>query len=207
MFTFAALAVIVAFGISGQAQAQGIVGQNPHLKLTVAGHIPPAEGVTPDVNPPLVGGSLSLGVLPPTDGSGNPEWPCFGGDTDCSGIAAGGWVQGVPLVVWSKADCKNTVCAQLLWWFQDNSTDTTDDLIITLEVKQGTKVIMNTGPLDFGPNAYTGDTVYLTSYAAFGTAECAVGTCHNPATGEAVLTATVQVGSSTAHSTLDFLLK
>lgn len=213
---FAALAVIVAFGVRGQAQAQAVAGQNQHAKLTMASPIQPTEDMTPDLeaqlfgvvnHPPLVGGSLAMGVIPPLDGSGDDEWPCFGGGADCSAIASGGYVSGYPNVGWSKSGCNNKACAQLIWWVLLNSSDTTDDVIITIEVKQGTKVINYSGPIDFGPQA--AGTYYLTDdYLGFGTKECASGeTCGKASTGLATMTATIQVGSSSAHSTLTFLLQ
>jgi len=197
MFMIAALAVIVAFGVSG-LQAQSAVG---NAKLTAVTKVP-TEGVSPDATiPGLIGGELAMGTLPPTDGSGNPYWPCFtgGSDADCSAIPAGGWVSGIPFITWSKSGCLNTTCAQLTWWFQDNTTDATDDLIITITAKQGSKTVLNSGALDFGPNPFPGGVlVVLTSYVGFGTEECAVGTCKNPASGDVTLETEVQVGSSKA---------
>jgi hypothetical protein len=197
MFMVAALAVIVAFGVSG-LQAQNVAA---NVKLTPVTKVP-TEGVSPDAAPAaLIGGELGMGVIPPIDGSGYYEWPCFtgGSNPDCSGIPAGGWVSGIPFITWSKTGCKNTVCAQLTWWFADNTTDATDDLIITITAKQGSKTLLNSGALDFGPNPFAGGyLVVLTDYVAFGTDECATGTCKNPAAGDATLTAEVQVGTAKA---------
>ena len=198
MFMVAALAVIVAFGVS-ELQAQSVVGMNP--KLTAVAKVP-TEGVSPDATiPGLIGGELAMGTLPPADGGGNAYWPCFtgGSDADCSAIPAGAWVSGIPSITWSKTGCTNATCAQLTWWFQDNTTDATDDLIITLTAKEGVKTIMNSGALDFGPNPFAGGyLVVLTAYVGFGTGECAVGTCRNPSAGDATLTAEVQVGTAKA---------
>jgi len=193
---FAALAVIVVFGVSGlQAQVAG------NAKLTAVTKVP-TSGVSPDATVPgLIGGELGLGVLPPADSSGYAYWPCFTGDSDadCSSIPAGGWVSGIPYIDWSKSGCTNQICTQLTWWFQDNTTDATDDLVITVTAKQGSKYILNSGALDFGPNPFAGGyLVVLTAYEGFGTSECAVGTCSNPKPGDAVVETEVQVGSSTA---------
>jgi len=197
IFMFAALAVIVAFGVSG-LQAQSAVGK---VNLTVVAKVPTA-GISPDFTPPgLIGGELAMGVIPPPDSGGNAYWPCFtgGSDADCSSIPAGGWVSGIPYITWSKTGCTNTACAQLTWWFQDNTTDVTDDLIITITAKEGTKTILNSGALDFGPNPYPGgNLVVLYTDIGFGTSECAVGTCKNPTAGDVTLTVEAQVGTAKA---------
>jgi len=48
------------------------------------------------------------------------------------------------------------MCAQAINWYQDNSGDTTDELLWSIEVEQGTKIIYDSGTQDYGPNPYGG---------------------------------------------------
>jgi hypothetical protein len=201
MFMSAALAATAALGVPGPALAQDSAGFDPHLKLVAVAKIPMPD-ISPDTAAPaLLGGPLSLGVLPPLDGSGNEYWTCFtgGSDPDCSSIPAGGWVSGIPYLFWPKKTCTNkeTACAQLTWWFQDNSTDTTDDLIITISANQGKKFILYE-TIDVGPNPYSGYLVWVSIDVAFGPGNCGTETCSKPVDGEATLQALAIVGSSTA---------
>jgi hypothetical protein len=201
MFMLAALAVTTALGVSGQAPAQDSAGFDPHPTLVAVGKIPMPD-ISPDTAAPaMLGGPLALGVLPPLDGSGNEYWTCFTGyGADCSSIPAGGWVSGIPYLFWSKKTCTNkkTACAQLTWWFQDNSTDTTDDLIVTISANQGKKFILYQ-TLDAGSNdLYSDNLIWVTIDVAFGPGNCGTETCSKPVDGEATLQALAIVGSSTA---------
>jgi hypothetical protein len=202
MFMLAALAVTAALGVPGQALAQDSAGLDPHLKLVAVAKIPMTD-ISPDTAAPaLLGGPLALGVLPPLDSSGNEYWACFtgGSDPDCSSIPAGGWVSGIPYLFWSKKTCtsKKTACAQLTWWFQNNSTDTTDDLIVTISANQGEKFILYQ-TFDAGSNdLYSGHLIWVTIDVGFGPGYCGTETCSKPVDGEATLQALALVGSSTA---------
>jgi hypothetical protein len=87
---------------------------------------------------------------------------------------------GVPYFTWSLADCDGTTngtqapyvwdggatwspsaingyyvpCGQINNFYEDWTGDTTDDLLITMEVKQGASVIADSGIQDWGPNPY-----------------------------------------------------
>ena len=208
---FAALAAIVTFGVCGQAQAQAAAITTPKAMLTAvqktSGDVSP-DGVSPAVKlPGLIGGELAMGVLPPLDGSSYPYWPCLAGGTDCSTIPGGGWVSGYPFMTWSLSSCNGVNCGQLTWWFQDNTTDSTDDLVITLTAKQGANFIYNSGPINFGPNPFSGDIVIGTFYPTFGPGNCAVGTCATPVSGKVTLGALAQVGKIKATSTATMYLQ
>ena len=204
MFMFAALAVIVALGVCGQVQAQEL--QIHPGKFTIVGRVPVVQDAAPDVAiPALLGEDLSMAVIPAADGSGNPYWPCFTGSSsqpDCDTIPSGGVVTGVPYLTWSKTTCTAKVatapCAELTWWFQDDSTDVTDDLIVTLKAIQGAKTLW-TDILNAGPNPFSGYIIVLTDGIAFGPGDCLNGgTCKKPAAGEVTLEATVTVGTESA---------
>src|SRR5579862_3933275 len=90
---FAALALMVAFGVSGQALAQEsvITITNPDFQLLSATHF---GIVPPDSAPDATGlyqGIVAMGPLPAT---GTNDWPCFAGNAACPTIAAGGLVIG-----------------------------------------------------------------------------------------------------------------
>ena len=46
-------------------------------------------------------------------------------------------------------------CTQIATWYEDNTNDTTDDLLQKIVVTQGSKVIYDSGTADFGPAAVT----------------------------------------------------
>ncbi len=118
-------------------------------------------------------------VLPPTDGSGLDEWPCQptsgSNSADCSSIADGGLVVGIPYYTWSYADCDassstSTNCGQVLWSYEDDTGDNTDDLVVSVVAKQGTAFLLDTGSTNLGVNsAAVGSTVVLSKDVAFGT--------------------------------------
>jgi hypothetical protein len=109
-------------------------------------------------------------------------WPCFGsydGSTsstanpDCEYfedsfyspktvyIPTNAAVLGTPSYTWSLADCdasSSTVlpCGQTNTWYEDDSNDSTDELLYIIEVTQGSSVIADSGTVDFGPNVYGG---------------------------------------------------
>jgi hypothetical protein len=158
-----------------------------------------------------------FGALPPVDGGGNDEWPCFSGSSDpnaadCSQISAGGVVIGTPAYTWSLASCNGNTsaspnCGQLFWFYEDDTGDSTDNLIVSLTVKQGTNFILATGNIDLGPNSFPpGSIVVIYDDTAFGTMGetgknngfCAGSkkTCANPLKGIATVNFTTKVGAS-----------
>ncbi len=158
-----------------------------------------------------------FGALPPVDGGGNDEWPCFAGSSDpnaadCSQISAGGVVIGTPAYTWSFANCNGNTstspnCGQLFWFYEDDTGDSTDHLIVSLTVKQGTDFILATGNVDLGPNSSpAGSIVVISDDTAFGTLGetgknngfCAGSkkTCANPLKGIATVNFTTKVGAS-----------
>jgi hypothetical protein len=156
--------------------------------------------------------SQGFGVLPPLDGSGADEWPCFGGSADCSTIAPGGVVIGAPAYTQSLAACdadsaSSTNCGQVFWFYEDDTGDNTDDLIVSIVVKQGLNYILDTGNFDFGPNPFpAGSVIIISDDVAFGTlgetgknnGYCAGSkkVCSDPVAGVATVTVTTKVGAS-----------
>jgi hypothetical protein len=161
-----------------------------------------------------------FGALPPVDGGGNDEWPCFpnqnANGADCSQIATGGVVTGTPGYTFSYAACdansaSSTNCGQIYWFYEDDTNDNTDDLIVSITVKQGSNFVLATGNFDFGPNPFPpGSIVVISDDAAFGTlgetgknnGYCAGSkkTCSDPFQGEATVVVTTKVGPSKISS-------
>lgn len=116
---------------------------------------------------PCTGGSSSTGANPdcPTIGSptilfpanatavGNPAfvWQLkntagSGNGQGCDALINGTGHLGVPYLP----------CGQVETWYEDDSNDTTDELLYSMEAVQGEKTIYTTGTVDFGPNTYAG---------------------------------------------------
>ena len=169
----------------------------------------------------LVQLSQGFGALPPKDGGGSDEWPCFAGNPDCASIASGGVVIGEPHFTWSLAACdansaSSTNCGQIFWFYEDDTNDTTDDLIVTIRAKQGTEYVLDTGAMNLGPNPYgatPATLVVMTDDTAFGTlGQSGKGngycqdshyTCVDPVAGIVTITVTTQVGPSKIMGTFD----
>jgi hypothetical protein len=173
--------------------------------------------------------SSGFGVLPPVDGSGNDEWPCFpnqnANGADCSSIATGGVVIGTPAYTQSLSNCDASAsgasnCGQVFWFYEDDTGDTTDDLVVSIVVKQGKNYILDTGPFDFGANPFggaPGTVVVISDDTAFGTLGqtgpgngfCAgsTETCSNPVAGAATATVTTTVGKSTIKATFNMFFE
>ena len=103
--------------------------------------------------------------------TGNPDCPVVGNPSIT--LPRGGVVLGFPTFVWHLASGPATVngvgcdaltngttgvqpaqyrpCAQLDTWFTDNSNDPTDDLLQRIVVTQGSRVIYDSGTVDYGP--------------------------------------------------------
>jgi hypothetical protein len=145
----------------------------------------------------------------PTNYDGTDQWPCYGGGAECSSINSNGVVLGIPVYAWSLSACDNNAppanpCGQIYFFYQDLTGDTTDDLIVTVTVKQGSNYIFAKGPVDIGPNPYYYEDVVFSGDKAFGTQGqtgkgngwCAGSkhTCVDPVAGIANGEAIIQVG-------------
>jgi hypothetical protein len=171
--------------------------------------------------------SSGFGILPPVDGGGNDEWPCFpnqnANGADCSAIATGGVVIGTPAYTQSLANCDNSgstyaACGQVFWFYEDDTGNNTDDLVVSIVAKQGAKYVMDTGPFNFGANPFpAGSVVVISDDTSFGTVgqtgpgngNCAgsTETCVNPVKGVVSVTVTTTVGTSTITSKFNLFLE
>ena len=204
---------IVAFVICGQ---QALAQSRHHLQARVVPGTHQGETRNLAKFDELFQLSTGFGVLPPVDSSGNDEWPCFpnqnANGADCSQIAAGGVVIGAPAYTQSLANCDASAagapnCGQIFWFYEDDTGDGTDDLIVSIVVKQGAEYILDTGNFDFGPNPFpAGSVVVISDDVAFGTlgetgknngfCDGSKKTCVNPVAGIATVTVTTKVGAS-----------
>jgi len=163
-----------------------------------------------------------FGALPPVDGGGFDEWPCFPNPAnpnypDCQTIAAGGAVIGTPAYTWSYANCDASApgapnCGQIFWFYEDDTGDNTDPLVVSIVAKQGTKTVLDTGNITLAnPNPFpAGSVIVISDDAAFGTLGqtgkgngfCAGTkvTCSNPLKGSVTITVTTVVGASKISS-------
>ncbi|HXM40704.1 MAG TPA: hypothetical protein VN924_05595 [Bryobacteraceae bacterium] len=125
-----ALALVLACGIfSPQALAQDLAG-DAQTTAIATGHVTDAA---PDATSPgMYQGIVGMGPNPPAKG----DWPCFGGSTDCSGVAKYGLVIGEPEQVWSKS-CSG--CGQIYYTFE--TTTATGTAAFTVTVTQGSTTI------------------------------------------------------------------
>lgn len=207
------------------------VAQSPHHFQIRAISTPNADRVYPPKGPTekkrLEQLAAGFGVLPPLDSNGYDEWICFPGSSnpnspDCSSIAPGGMVVGQVAYTQSLSACDASAsgapnCGQIFWFYEDDTSDTTDDLVVSVVVKQGLNYILDTGPFNFGPNPFPGSVVAIIDDTAFGTLGqtgpgngFCVGsteTCVNPVKGPATMTITTTVGVSTIKTTVDMFLE
>jgi hypothetical protein len=197
LLAFAAL----AFGSTGAIAA-------PQLHIIASpSATSEASSIQASVAPNLHAIFADFGALPPASSS---DWPCFGGDSECSSIASGGLVIGAPAFTWSLVNCdakakRDTApCGQLFWTYADNTNDTTDELIFSVVVTQGTNHILDITD-DYGPNPFGSSVVSVFAELAFGTIGnhtgpgngwCSVETvtCVNPHAGLANVAITTTVG-------------
>jgi hypothetical protein len=116
----------------------------------------PCTGGSPGANPdcPTIGSptilfpSIATAIGNPafvwqlknTAGSGNGQ--------GCDALINGTGHLGVPYLP----------CGQVETWYEDDSNDTTDDLLYSMVALQGSKVIYATGTVDLGPNTAAGQT-------------------------------------------------
>jgi hypothetical protein len=208
----ASMAVVVLFVCGQSALAQH------HFQIrTVPGMQSGARAQSVQGFDELFQLASGFGALPPEDGGGNVEWPCFpnlnDNGADCATIANGGVVVGMPAHTWSYAACDaNTAtspdCGQIFWFYEDDTGDNTDPLIISIVVRQGTTVLLDTGNVTLAQHNPTtaGSVVAISDDVAFGTLGqtgkgngfCAGTrtTCVNPQEGLASVMVTTKVGAS-----------
>ena len=164
--------------------------------------------VRPSIPPGLYPMNAQFGQLP-SNYNGTDLWPCYGGGANCTSIDQNGVVLGIPVYAWSLASCNNnappaTPCGQIYFFYQDLTGDQTDDLILTVTVKQGSNYIFAKGPVDIGPDPYYMEDVVFSGDKAFGTqGQAGKGngwctgskhTCVDPVAGVANGEITMQVG-------------
>ncbi len=229
LFHLAFSVAMVAFLICGQyALAQETKAKS---RLHIQAHVVSTtdQGVASNVVEKKILYQLSsgFGALPPKDANGDDEWPCVPNSAnanypDCSNIAPGGVVIGTPAFTQSLANCDDSTstisyCGQIFWFYEDETGDSTDDLIVTIAVKQAKNYIADV-VYNFGPNPFpVGSVVIISQDTAFGTlGETGAGngfcyysteTCVNPKAGVATATVTTTVGTSTIKSTFNIFLK
>jgi hypothetical protein len=211
MFMFGALSAIAVFGICGQ-QALAL---EPHFRIATIGRQPVAEAVPEAATSQVHQGITGMGVAPPLDAGGGDTWPCFTGgtDVDCSSIAAGGLVVGVPAYTWSLTGCTSSTnaCGQIYWTFETDVANTKAPMEVSITVTQGTTTkttIASTGTVDIGPNPGAGFIEVISDDIAFGPGDCATGTtCGTPVAGAATITIITTIGKSKAEGVAQITLQ
>ena len=209
-------AVLVLAGSVAFADSSKLPGFAIHA-LSAQKSAPTGGAVPPNLYPI----NAQFGYLPPKDGGGNDYWPCYtgGSNPDCSSLPGNGVVVGVPLYTpWSLSSCDtSTPCGQIYFFYDDLTNDSTDDLTITVTVKQGTNYIYAVGPRDIGPNPFANEVVVFSGDKAFGTQGqtgrgngwCAGSrhTCVDPVAGVANGEAIIQVGPYQMKEKFSFYLQ
>jgi len=223
LFQIAAFAVILVFSVC----AQPALAQSTH-HLTARAVTPQWFNQSPAVTPALFQLVTGMGVLPPVDGGGNDEWPCFPNPAnanypDCSTIAAGGVVVGGPAYTWPLANCDASAagapnCGQIYWFYEDDTGDNTSHLVVSITAKQGANYVLNTGNFDFGPNPFpAGSVIVISDDTAFGTLGatgknngfCAGSNkvCADPVAGVVNLVTTTKIGAQKITGKFNIALK
>lgn len=178
---------IVALCVCGQALAQEKPHFQLKLVPRVHADNTVRPEVTPTVNLYALEAAFTQGYPTiGANSDGTDIWPCFGdtssANPDCSTIGdpsitfpSGGAALGAPAYVWQLANpgangygcdadtngTSNTSylpCGQTETFYEDDSNDTTDELLYSIEVVQGTTVLVDSGEVDFGPNPFGGST-------------------------------------------------
>jgi hypothetical protein len=195
IFQVAVVVLVVAFCFGQMALAENV----PHYKVTVVPSTAHRTGVhsnAADTNNlyalwSAFAGGPEASYASPFNTDGYEIWPCFGGgtaaNTDCPSIgnptqdfATTGVVVGAPFFTWPLSFCDQTTttalpCGQTETWYEDDSADTTDDLLYSIVAQQGTSYIVDSGQLDLvGPNPYgaygnPGVVVIISGDQGFGT--------------------------------------
>jgi hypothetical protein len=211
MIMFAALAVIVALGVTGQQALAEELVSNLHLQGAIVGRVP----VQPDTEPDATASQVhelytTMNALPPVDSSGNGEWPCAGGGSnpDCASIAEYGLVIGFPFYSWSLTGCTSSTaaCGEITWMFETDVKSTKAAVSFSITVTQGTTTktdIYTAGPLSGGTNPGQYYTEVFALPVAFGSGDCFTTgtTCGTPVAGPATVTVTTTIGTQKATGT------
>jgi hypothetical protein len=178
VFLHGAIAVIVALGICGQPNLKAQDAAGPIGGVVRVGPAGVTPGDSSDAKPAMYLGTVYAGATPP-QGNPTPTWPCYGGDSQCSSIPAGGFVVPLPLQVVSTKDI-----GEVVWTFTSVSASGTADCEV--KVTQGKRTI-STFSFSFTGVAPNG-TYYAYAYGQkFSGAK----------TGTAKVTVTTTVGSAT----------
>jgi len=127
---------------------------------------PGTAGATPDVWPCFGGGSFGTA-------DSNPDCQYIGSSSSAAAVSLPAeTVVGAPAYTWyltaSTANSQpfgcdatttgdvNHFCAQAINYYEDDSGDSTDDLLWSIVVTQGTNIIYDSGIQDYGTNPYGG---------------------------------------------------
>lgn len=202
MFLFAVLALILTSGAFGQA---ALSPDGPQVHAVILGSAPglPLE-VTPDATaaatPAAASAMTAMGPL-------GSDWPdfCGSGSAHCASDPSYSLLLGEPEETWSRATCTSstTACGQIYNVVVSNTA--AGKWSVKLKVKQGTKVIYDTGMLGSGVTFAAGNIGYSYFSVAFGPGDCAKGvTCVAPVAGPATITYTNKIGTTTVtgHQTI-----
>jgi hypothetical protein len=194
VFRLFAVLMVVALCVSGAmaATAHHPVASKAVLKTHHSAHVRPATlsanlygTVAAFVGDQFTDNEYNI-VADPYNGDDTFLWPCFGGATDEAGDNANqdcptvGYpsqplpfnavVIGAPEYSWSLALCNASAstsgsCGQVEAWYEDDTNDSTDELIWTVTAQQGSSYVLDSGTTDFGPNvdgAFPGANIALT---------------------------------------------
>ena len=177
LFTMSAwvLPLAVCLG-SHAAMAQRV--HHPRMRFLSAPRLAGAHALTPYFKG-LAASFAQAYPTVSANADGSDLWPCIGGSADCPTIgnpttplpsaalvvgfpAYGFALQNTPSIG-NGIGCDALVngtgaggspyepCAQILTWHEDNSGDTTDDVLWHATVTQGGHVVYASGTVDFGP--------------------------------------------------------
>ena len=176
-FTMSAWVLSLAVCL-GSPTAQAQRAHHPRMRILSAPHAGGARALTPYFKGLAASFAEDYPVIG-ANADGSDLWPCVGGSPDCSTISnpavplpSTALVVGFPAYGFSLQNtqgigngigCDALVdgtgangspyepCAQILTWHEDNSGDTTDDVLWHANVTQGGKVVYASGTVDFGP--------------------------------------------------------
>jgi hypothetical protein len=180
-FLFAALALIVVLGLSGQqALAQDNADSNVHVFLMDRG------GPIPDAGTAVLAGPVQM-VAPPPSAGPPPSWPCFAPNAPCSADPAGGMLIGLPIQQWpisGSTNCTMVPCGQVMAMF--TTTTGSGSIGASVSIAQGSTVIYSK---KFSAGTAAANQIGVVSVTGIQFAPTAVA-------GAATVTVQIQVGSN-----------